>query len=270
MIANIPEVRAELLKKGISISDDVKFIPALHTTTTDEITFYDIDVLSDEELKCFSLVQSDFKKASYAAREERARFLPNTITQEDVFIKSMDWSDPRPEWGLAGNMGVYAGPRSSTKHMTFNNRLFMHSYDSSIDNENADILTRIFDGPLIVGEWINLEHYFSTVDNSIYGAGSKVYHNVVSKIGVYTGNYSDLKIGLPSQSVILDGEAYHEPIRLLTFMEAPLSTVAKAVENSIAQEFILNEWIRPIVLDKEAKKIYSYESGEFIVIKELD
>ena len=201
--------------------------------------------------------------------QERALFLPNANKQEDLFIKTMDWSEPRPEWGLAGNMGVFAGPRDSCRHMELNNRLFLHSYDAAIDNENADILTRIFNGPLVVGEWINLEHYFSTVDNKVYGAGSKVYHNVVSKIGVYNGNYSDLKIGLPTQSVLTEGKAYHEPIRLLTYMEAPLETVAKAVENSIAKEFILNEWIRPIIIDKAAKKVYSYEFGEFIVIKEL-
>lgn len=146
----------------------------------------------------------------------------------------------------------------------------MHSYDWKIDNDDAEILTRIFDGPLIVGEWINLEHYFSTVDNHVYGAGSKVYHNIVSKVGVFSGNYSDLKIGLPTQSVYLEGKAYHEPVRLLSFVEAPLELAGKAVENSIAKEFILNEWIRPIIVDREAKKVYSYENGEFIVIKEIE
>ena len=269
MIANKQEVREKLIEKGINIPEDTRFIPALHTTTTDEITFYDTDILNSEELEIFSTMEKDFKKASLASREERVQVLPNAKNEEDLFIKTMDWSEPRPEWGLAGNMGVFAGPRDSIKHVPFNNRLFMHSYDSSIDNENADILTRIFDGPLVVGEWINLEHYFSTVDNKIYGAGSKVYHNVVSKIGVYNGNYSDLKIGLPTQSVLQEGKAYHEPVRLLTYMEAPLDTVAKAVENSVAQPFILNEWIRPVIIDKEAKKVYSYEYGEFIVIKEL-
>jgi len=270
MIGNKPEIRVLLKEKGITIPDDVKFMPALHITTTDEITFYDTNILSEEEAKLFETVQRDFSTASLASREERAKVLPNANSQEDLFLKTMDWSEPRPEWGLAGNMGVFAGPRDSTRHLSFNNRLFMHSYDWKIDNDNADILTRIFDGPLVVGEWINLEHYFSTVDNKVYGAGSKVYHNVVSKIGVYNGNYSDLKIGLPTQSVIVEGEAYHEPVRLLTFMEAPLEKVGKAVENSLAQPFILNEWIRPIVIDKEAKKVYSYENGEFIVIKELD
>jgi len=270
MIGNKPEVRELLKEKGIMIPADIKFMPALHITTTDEITFYDTDILSNEELELFETVQHDFNAASLASRVERAEVLPHANSQEDLFLKTMDWSEPRPEWGLAGNMGVFAGPRDSTRHLSFNNRLFMHSYDWKIDNDNADILTRIFDGPLVVGEWINLEHYFSTVDNKVYGAGSKVYHNVVSKIGVYNGNYSDLKIGLPTQSVIVEGEAYHEPVRLLTFMEAPLEKVGKAVENSLAQPFILNEWIRPIVIDKEAKKVYSYENGEFIVIKELD
>ncbi|CAA6806250.1 MAG: Hypothetical transmembrane protein coupled to NADH-ubiquinone oxidoreductase chain 5 homolog [uncultured Sulfurovum sp.] len=269
MIGNKAEIRQKLKEKGINIPNNVRFIPALHITSTDEMTFYDTNILNPSELELFSQLKNDFKKASKESRIERASALPNT-KEEDILVKSMDWSEPRPEWGLAGNMGVFAGPRESTKHISFNNRLFLHSYDWRIDNENADILTRIFDGPLVVGEWINLEHYFSTVDNAIYGAGSKVYHNVVSKIGVYNGNYSDLKIGLPTQSVLLEGKAYHEPVRLLTFMEAPLEKVAKAVENSLAQPFILNEWIRPVIIDKEAKKVYSYEYGEFIVIKELD
>ncbi len=269
MIANSKDVREAIAQKGIIIPDDVKFIPSLHITTTDEILFYDTDILNEEEMKKFSQIRKDFKKASKLAREERIKQLPYTNTHKDIMVKSMDWTETRPEWGLAGTMGVFAGPRSSIKHMPFGNRLFMHSYDSNLDNENADILTRIFNGPLVVGEWISLEHYFSTVDNTIYGAGSKVYHNVVSKIGVFNGNYSDLKIGLPTQSVLLEGKAYHEPVRLLTYMEAPLETVGKAVENSIAKEFILNEWIRPIIIDKAAKKVYSYESGNFKVIKEL-
>ena len=270
MMANKNEVRDLLKSKDIDIPKEVRFMPIYHTTTTDEISFYDMDILNTEEAELYASVQNDFKKASLAAREERVKDLPHAKTEQDLFTKTRDWSEPRPEWGLAGNMGVFAGPRSSTQHVSFNNRMFLHSYDSKLDNENADLLTLLFDGPLVVGEWINLEHYFATVDNKVYGAGSKVYHNVVAKVGVYNGNYSDLKIGLPTQSVLLEGEAYHEPVRLLTYMEAPLDTVAKAVENSVAKPFILNEWIRPIIIDKAAKKVYSYEFGEFIVIKELE
>ena len=269
MIANARDVREKMREKGIDIPQETRFIPGLHITTTDEIKFYDTDILSDTEMEQFAQVKADFNAASKTARTERTQSLPYTHNENDIMIKSMDWSEPRPEWGLARNMGVFAGPRDSIKHIELHNRFFLHSYDWNVDNDNADILTRIFNGPLIVGEWINLEHYFSTVDNHVYGAGSKVYHNIVGKVGVYTGNYSDLKIGLPTQSVYLEGEAYHEPVRLLTFMEAPLAKVLKAVENSIAQPFILNEWIRPVVIDKAAKKVYSCENGDFIVIKEL-
>jgi uncharacterized protein YbcC (UPF0753/DUF2309 family) len=269
MIANSKYVRTSMAAKGIIIPENVKFIPSLHITTTDEIKFYDTNILTQAEMENFKIIIQDFNEAARRSREDRIKMLPYTHTQEDIMVKSMDWSEPRPEWGLAGNMGVFAGPRSSIKHMSFKNRLFMHSYDEKIDNEDAAILTRIFNGPLIVGEWINLEHYFSTVDNAVYGAGSKVYHNIVAKIGIFNGNYSDLKIGLPTQSVLLEGKAYHEPVRLLTYMEAPLEKVAKAVENSVAQEFILNEWIRPIIIDKKAKKVYSYEFGDFKVIKEF-
>ncbi len=270
MMGNTKEVREALTKEGIVIPSETRFIPAVHITSTDEVEFYDTEILTKKEMKLFNIVMNDFKEASFESRAERMKSLPNTNSQEEMFVKSMDWSEPRPEWGLAGNMGAFAGPRNSTKHVKLNNRLFMHSYDWKIDNDEADILTRIFDGPLIVGEWINMEHYFSTVDNKVYGAGSKVYHNVVSNIGVFNGNYSDLKIGLPTQSVLLEGKAYHEPIRLLTFMEAPLEKVGKALENSIAKPFIVNEWIRPVIIDKEAKKVYSYEFGDFVVIKELN
>lgn len=269
MIANNQDVREKLKEQGIDIPEYTRFMPGFHITTTDEIKFYDTDILTNEEMQSFRIVMYDFNKASRLARNERSLSLPCSPNEKNMMIKAMDWSETRPEWGLAKNMGVFAGPRNSTKHLKLDNRFFMHSYDWKIDNDDAEILTRIFDGPLIVGEWINLEHYFSTVDNHIYGAGSKVYHNIVSKIGVFSGNYSDLKIGLPIQSVYLEGEAYHEPVRLLSFVEAPLEKVGKAVENSIAKEFILNEWIRPVIIDREGKKVYSYEDGEFIVIKEL-
>lgn len=270
MIGNLPEVRETLKQEGIIIPDSTLFVPALHITSTDEIKFYDIESIDSANMKEFLKVMHDFAKASKASRIERSKVLPYTHNEEDIFKKSMDWSEPRPEWGLAKNIGVYAGRRNSIKHMKLDNRFFLHSYDSNVDDENASILSKIFNGPLVVGEWINLEHYFSTVDNSIYGAGSKVYHNVVSKVGVYYGNYSDLKIGLPSQSVLLEGKAYHEPVRLLTFVEAPLALVGKAVEESIAKSFILNEWIRPVIIDYIDKKVYVYEEGDFKVIRTID
>jgi len=38
-----------------------------------------------------------------------------------------------------------------------------------------------------VAQWINMEHYFSAVDNEVYGSGSKIYHNVVGRLGIMSG-----------------------------------------------------------------------------------
>ena len=51
--------------------------------------------------------------------------------------------------------------------------------------------------PLIVAQWINMEHYFSTVDNEVYGSGSKGLSNIVGRVGVMSGASSDLRLGLP-------------------------------------------------------------------------
>lgn len=270
MMINKQDVKDGLKERGINIPDDTTFIPAIHNTTTDSIDFIDTHTIKHEDKNDFEIIVNDFKIASVNAREERLQVLPYTSTQDDMFTKSMDWSETRPEWGLAGNTMAYVGNRQYTKGINLNNKMFLQSYDHTQDNENVDLLTRLYDGPLVVGEWINMEHYFSTVDNKIFGAGSKVYHNVVSKVGVFSGNYSDLKIGLASQSVLLEGKAYHEPIRLIVFLEAPLQYGLKAVENSkLGGHVIMNEWIRLVVIDTEAKKVYLLDDGEMEVIREL-
>ena len=41
--------------------------------------------------------------------------------------------------------------------------------------------------PQVVAQWINMEHYFSAVDNEVYGSGSKIYHNVVGRTRHHVG-----------------------------------------------------------------------------------
>ncbi len=74
--------------------------------------------------------------------------------------------------------------------------------------------------PMVVTNWINLQHHASTVDPTRYGCGNKVLHNVVGgRIGVFEGNGGDLRIGLPKQS-LHDGTRWrHTPLRLAVFIE---------------------------------------------------
>ena len=138
-------------------------------------------------------------------------------------------------------------------------RAFLHSYDYRVD-DNRRLLETILTGPLVVGQWINMEHYFSTVDNDCFGSGSKVIHNVAGRFGVMTGNLSDLRTGLPAQSVLKDGRPYHEPIRLITVIEAPLAhTDAALAAAPSVHRLVRNGWIRLLVVDPETGDIHLHD-----------
>jgi hypothetical protein len=98
------------------------------------------------------------------------------------------------------------------------------------------------------------------VDNEAFGSGSKVYHNIVGRFGVVTGNLSDLRTGLPAQTMLRGDRPYHRPMRLITVIEAPL----KLVQDLLAKlykprELVENGWIRLVVLDPEASQALVYE-----------
>jgi uncharacterized protein YbcC (UPF0753/DUF2309 family) len=117
-------------------------------------------------------------------------------------------------------------------------------------------------GPLVVGEWINTQYYFSTVDNAAYGSGSKVTQNVVGKVGVVQGNGGDLMTGLPLQSLKADDETVmHRPLRLTAVIHAPLDRVDAILEHHAGlAELFDNEWMHLTVMDpKQDHAFLSYE-----------
>ena len=136
-----------------------------------------------------------------------------------------------------------------TKGLNLQGRTFLHSYNPADDPEGA-ILERIMTAPLIVGQWINMEHYFSAVDPWFWGSGSKVIHNVVSGVGVMLGRQSDLQTGLPVQTVNNGATHYHEPMRLLTLIEAPAARISAVIaKHSLLQGLFHNEWLNVVALD---------------------
>ena len=116
-----------------------------------------------------------------------------------------------------------------------------------------------------------MEHYFSTVDNNHYGSGSKVNHNIAGHFGVMTGNISDLRTGLPSQTVLKDGKPYHEPVRLMTLIEAPFEHAKKALESVISvKKLVVNGWIRLLIYDPETLTVYLFEDNKWQVYRQLN
>jgi len=175
--------------------------------------------------------------------------------------RSADWSQVRPEWGLSGNTSFIIGRRDLTKGLNLAGRVFLHSYDYREDPTHR-LLEVIMTGPQVVGQWINMEHYFSTVDNEVYGSGSKVYHNVVGRVGIMSGPWSDLRLGLAWQTV-MDGEMpYHEPMRLLTLIEAPRASIETLIgRHELLQHLYHNEWVHLAVLDPEDGHLYRYHGA---------
>jgi uncharacterized protein YbcC (UPF0753/DUF2309 family) len=264
-MANKPLVRERLAKNGIVIPDDTYFIAGRHDTTRDTVTFFDLEDLPHTHSKDILRLTADLKEAGRRNSQERsARFpeIAKKITRlgavKEVRKRSSDWSQVRPEWGLSGNAAFIVGSRTLTRGISLEGRAFLHSYNHQED-PTGRFLEIIMTGPQVVAQWINMEHYFSTVDNAVYGAGSKVYHNVVGRFGVMSGPQSDLRVGLAQQMVMSGHSPYHEPMRLLSLIEAPLTRISSIIErHTVLQHFYDNEWVRLIALDPEEKIFYRY------------
>jgi len=269
-MANKKEVRRKLRTQGIEIADDAWFIAALHNTTTDELQLYDLDHIPSTHIFYIDRLRNGLLASSRLCAQERLPSLQikpqaqePAVAYREVERNAMDWSQVRPEWGLSRNAYMVIGRRSLTRDMSLEGRSFLHSYDYRQDPRQR-LLENIITGPLVVAQWINMEHYFSTVDNERFGSSSKVYHNVAGRFGVMTGGLSDLRTGLPSQTVLNKGMPYHEPLRLITLIEAPLEFAQNAVESVVAvKNLVANDWIRLLVIDPVKQIVYTYNKGQW-------
>ncbi len=250
-ILNQHAIRERLRAEGIAIPNDTLFIGAQHNTTTDAITLIDLGELNEEKNQQVDQLRTDLAKAQQANLDARAPQLgaPNG---DDLLRRSADWSEVRPEWGLAGNAGFVVAPRHLTAKLDLRGRCFLHSYDWEQDPDAAS-LEVIMTAPLVVAQWINSQYFFSTTDNVAFGSGSKITHNVVGKVGIMQGNGSDLMHGLPLQSVMRnDQELYHQPLRLTALVVAPRNRVQMLIErHAILQKLFYNEWVTIQIWDPE-------------------
>lgn len=273
-MANKPEVRRKLSDRGIVIPEDTWFLPAVHNTTTDAIELHDLDLLPARHLLYLERLRDGFSAATRRSAAVRMLELGATPRMvKDPYAaaaiaqrQAHDWSQVRPEWGLSRNIYAIVGRRILTEGVDLDGRAFLQSYDYRLDPKGR-LLENILTGPLVVGEWINLEHYFSVVDTDRYGSGSKAYHNVAGRFAVMTGNQSDLRTGLPTQTVLKDGYPYHEPVRLIALVEAPLAFAQRTVGRvAKVKALVGGGWVRLIVLDPEDDyRAHVFDDGAFHV-----
>ncbi|MGN6396012.1 MAG: DUF2309 domain-containing protein [Mucilaginibacter sp.] len=263
-ILNTKEVRTELREQGIEISNDTLFVAAEHNTTTDEVEIY-----AEQLPACFGESLNNLKEALRLAKNEntlRRSFQMGSYTnakraQKAVTVRAKDWAEVRPEWGLAGNASFIVGPRWLTENVNLESRSFLHSYEWEKD-PNGTSLTSILTAPVVVGQWINAQYLFSTLDNVAFGAGSKVTKNITGKIGIMQGNASDLMTGLPLQSVFRsDDVPYHTPIRLSVIVYSPRVRIERIVaQHESLQNLFANAWLHMICYDPNDQQKYRLNS----------
>ena len=146
--------------------------------------------------------------------------------------------------------------RSLTRGLNLDRRSFLNSYDPDIDPQ-GETLSSILNAVVPVCGGINLEYYFSRLDPKVYGAGSKLPHNVNGLIGVMNGVEGDLLTGLPTQMTEV-----HDPLRLLMVVEQTASVALQAVRrNPAVYEWVKNGWIQYVSVDPTSREISFYESG---------
>jgi uncharacterized protein len=263
---NNPRVRDILASHGLVVPADTMFLGGLHNTADDTVTFFDLDQLPKSHFDDFEAARQTFDAVCRRNSHERCRRffsapLDLSIDEAHRHVKdrSEDLAQTRPEFGNASNAICIVGRRSRSQGLYLDRRSFMQSYDPTQDTPDHSILERILSAVVPVCSGINMQYYLSAVDSPGWGCGTKLPHNVVSLLGVMDGASSDLRCGLPGQSVEI-----HEPVRLLFVIETTPEGILQIMKrNAVIGRILGNGWAQLAVLDPNSNRIHVYSNGEF-------
>jgi uncharacterized protein YbcC (UPF0753/DUF2309 family) len=265
-MGNHPKVRQILKSRGLDIPDSSQFVGGLHDTSRDEMVYYDLKVLSDSNFEQHLVNAQKFENAlTLNAKERSRRFVlidskkSAAKIHKKVKLRTVSLFEPRPELNHATNALAIVGRRNFSKNVFLDRRSFLNSFDYSTDME-GDFLLTILNAVAPVCGGINLEYYFSRVDNNKLGAGTKLPHNVMGLLGVANGIDGDLRTGLPSQMIEV-----HDPLRLLVVVEHFPDVVLKTLQrNPSTYEWFKNDWVKLAAVNPETKEIHVFSEEQFI------
>ncbi len=266
VMANHPAVRASLKTNGIIIPENTLFVAAMHDTASDQIGFYDEPSIPASHKALHLENKASFEAALDLNAKERSRRFASISTNQDIksirkaiLDRSVSLFEPRPELGHGTNSLAIIGRREVTRGLFMDRRAFMNSYDYRTDPEGK-YLTNVM-GPIgVVCGGINLEYYFSRVDNMKLGCGTKLPHNVMGLLGVANSSDGDLRPGLPWQMI-----EPHDPVRLLVIVEHFPEVVLKVIKSNEAMyEWYKNEWVHIAALNPETKEFFYFKDEQFL------
>ncbi len=265
---NDPRVRKILAEHGLEIPADTIFLGGMHNTAEDSLWFYDLDLLPKSHHKDFEAARATLEQACELNAQERCRRFdsaPLNLTpaaaRRHVENRAEDLAQTRPEFGNATNAMTIVGRRERLRGLYMDRRSFLHSYDPTQDDEKATILGRILAAVVPVCAGINLQYFFSYMDNSGWGSGTKLPHNVTSLLGVMDGSASDLRSGLPWQGVEI-----HEPLRLLMVFESTPTALNQIMDRDpVVARNIRNGWVQVALLNPYSNELRVYRHGQYLL-----
>ena len=264
-MANREDVRAELQTRGITIPKETLFVGGIHDTCSEDVVLYDMDDPVQAHKSRIAEARVAFDEARGRNARERFRRFGDTRSVDQnaalakVQTRANHAAEVRPEYGHGSNAVSFVGRRSTTRGLFLDRRCFLTSYDASQDLK-GEILKKILSAIMPVCGGINLEYYFSRVDNVTYGCGSKLPHNLTAMIGVVDGPASDLRAGLPWQTVEI-----HEPMRLLTILEGEVDFLTGVLSDlPVILEHFDCGWGQLAVLSPSTNDIYLRVNGSFV------
>lgn len=266
-MANDQRVRKLLVQRELIIPEEVIFVGGYHNTCDDSMTWYDLDRIPYSHRDLFERCRNSFDEARMLNAHERCRRFESAelslSPQEALWHvegRAEDLSQTRPEYGHATNALCFVGRRQWSRGLFLDRRAFLTSYDPSQDDEESSILATLLSAVIPVCAGINLEYYFSFIDPTEYGCGTKLPHNITSLLGVMDGALSDLRPGLPWQMVEV-----HEPVRLLFLIETAPENMLKIMEtNESIKRLVRGKWVQIAVFDTETNSIHRFIEGRFI------
>lgn len=270
-MANHTKVREILAERGVNIPSETQFVGGMHDTASDLMDFFDLDVLSLENQNRHKQNWDQFDQALDLNAKERSRRFASINTRADirkvrraVEARSVSLFEPRPELGHGTNALCIVGRRSLTQGLFLDRRAFMNSYDYTIDPDGTYLLGVIRPLPVVCGG-INLEYYFSRVDNQKFGSGTKLPHNVMGLIGVANSSDGDLRPGLPLQMIEV-----HDPVRLLMIVEHRPEIVLKVIQSQPElYEWFKHEWVHLISVNPDSGEFYFFRNEAFEIVEPI-
>jgi uncharacterized protein YbcC (UPF0753/DUF2309 family) len=264
-ILNHQKVREILAAKNIVIPQQTQFVGAMHDTAADVMGYYDEKILNNDNAVLHNNNKQSFETALNLNAKERSRRFASINTKKhlehvrkEILNRSVSLFEPRPELGHGTNTICIVGRRDVTKGLFLDRRAFLNSYNYQTDPDGT-VLTNVMKPIGLVCGGINLEYYFSRVDNIKMGAGTKLPHNVMGLFGVANSSDGDLRPGLPWQMIEV-----HDPVRLLVIVEHKPEIVLKAIQSSPEVfEWYNNEWVHIAALHPEEQCFYYFKNGGF-------